>query len=70
MKGQLDRTETTVDVLGAENVFVATTTLSTSTRAAVAAAQNWLQGQDAALAAQPVTATAEASNSEPGDYSI
>ena len=43
VKGQLDRTETTSDILGSENVFVATTTLGASTRAAYAAAQRWLE---------------------------
>lgn len=42
VKGQLDRTETTADLLGPENVFVATTNLGASTRAALAAAQRWL----------------------------
>ncbi len=42
VKGQLDRTETTSDLLGPENVFVATTNLGASTRAALAAAQRWL----------------------------
>ncbi len=48
VKGQLDRTETTAEILGTENVFVATTTLSASTRDAFAAAQGWLQAQPAA----------------------
>ena len=43
VKGQLDRTETTAEILGSENVFVATTTLGASTRAAYEAAQRWLQ---------------------------
>jgi SulP family sulfate permease len=43
VKGQLDRTETTGEILGPENVFVATTALGASTRAALAAAQRWLQ---------------------------
>jgi SulP family sulfate permease len=43
VKGQLDRTEATSEILGAENVFVATDTLGQSTRAALAAAQGWLQ---------------------------
>jgi hypothetical protein len=52
VKRQLDRTETTSDILGPENVFVATTTLGASTRAALAVAQRWLdetpaQGDDA-----------------------
>jgi SulP family sulfate permease len=42
-KHQLDRTETTGEILGAENVFVSTTTLGASTRDAYAAAQRWLQ---------------------------
>ena len=43
IKGQLDRTGTTDEILGAENVFEATTTVGASTRAAYAAAQRWLQ---------------------------
>ena len=43
VKRQLDRTETTSDILGPENVFVATTTLGASTRTALDAAQRWLQ---------------------------
>lgn len=43
IKGQLDRTGTTIEVLGAENVFEATTTLGASTREAYAAAQRWLE---------------------------
>ena len=44
VKGQLDRTGTTDEILGAENVFEAvTTTLGASTRAALAAAEQWLQ---------------------------
>ncbi len=43
VKGQLDRTETTGEILGSENVFVATTALGASTRAALEAAQRWLQ---------------------------
>jgi SulP family sulfate permease len=44
VKGQLDRTGTTDTILGAENVFEAvTTTLGASTRAAYAAAEQWLQ---------------------------
>lgn len=43
VKGQLDRTETSREVLGAENVFVSTTTLGASTRDAYAAALRWLQ---------------------------
>ena len=42
-KLQLDRTETTGEILGEENVFVATTTLGASTKAAYDAAQRWLQ---------------------------
>jgi SulP family sulfate permease len=42
-KGQLDRTETTGEVIGEENVFVATTTLGASTLAALNAANSWLQ---------------------------
>jgi sulfate permease, SulP family len=43
VKGQLDRTETTTEILGTENVFVSTSTLGASTRAALEAAQRWLQ---------------------------
>jgi SulP family sulfate permease len=43
VKGLLDRTDTTEEILGAENVFVAATTLGASTRAAFAAAQTWLE---------------------------
>ena len=43
IKGQLDRTGTTVEILGAENVYEATTTIGASTRAAYAAAQRWLE---------------------------
>ncbi len=43
VKGQLDRTETTSDLLGPENVFVASTNIGASTRAALDAAQRWLQ---------------------------
>ena len=43
IKGQLDRTGTTDEILGAENVFEATTTVGASTREALAAAQRWLQ---------------------------
>ena len=43
IKGQLDRTGTTTEILGAENVFEATTTLGASTREAYAAAQRWLE---------------------------
>jgi SulP family sulfate permease len=43
VKGQLDRTEATGEILGPENVFVATTALGASTRAALAAAERWLQ---------------------------
>ena len=43
VKGQLDRTEATGEILGAENVFVATTALGASTRVALEAAQRWLQ---------------------------
>lgn len=42
VKGQLDRTGTTADILGEENVFVASTNLGASTRQAYAAAQEWL----------------------------
>ena len=43
VKGQLDRTDTTAELLGPENVFVATTAIGASTRAALAAAQRWLE---------------------------
>jgi len=44
VKGQLDRTGTTDEILGAENVFEAMpTTLGASTRAALAAAEQWLR---------------------------
>jgi SulP family sulfate permease len=44
VKGQLDRTGTTEEILGVENVFEAeTTTLGASTRAALAAAEQWLR---------------------------
>jgi len=39
VKRQLDRTETASDLLGAEKVFVATTTLEASTKAAYDAVQ-------------------------------
>ncbi|MEZ4768262.1 MAG: SulP family inorganic anion transporter [Caldilineales bacterium] len=42
IKGQLDRTHTTAEVLGSENVFVASSNLGASTRAAYAEAQRWL----------------------------
>jgi SulP family sulfate permease len=43
IKGQLDRTGTTNEILGEENVFLATTTVGASTREALNAAQRWLQ---------------------------
>lgn len=44
VKGQLDRTGTTDEILGAENIFVALpATLGASTREAIDAAQRWLQ---------------------------
>ncbi len=43
VKGQLDRTETTAELLGPENVFVATSSIGASTRAALAAGQQWLE---------------------------
>jgi SulP family sulfate permease len=49
VKGQLDRTETTGEILGQENVFVATTALGASTRAALAAAQQWLEEKPAEI---------------------
>jgi SulP family sulfate permease len=42
VKGQLDRTETTAELLGPENVFIATSSIGASTRAALAAGQRWL----------------------------
>jgi SulP family sulfate permease len=44
-KRQLDRTETTGEILGEENVFVSTTTLGASTHAAYTAAQHWLDDE-------------------------
>jgi SulP family sulfate permease len=44
VKGQLDRTGTTDEILGEENVFESVpSTLGASTRAALAAAEQWLQ---------------------------
>lgn len=43
IKGQLDRTEATTEILGMENVFVSTDTLGASTRAAYEAAERWLK---------------------------
>lgn len=40
---QLDRTETTRDILGQENVFVATTTLGAGSNAAYEAAEHLLE---------------------------
>jgi len=54
VKGQLDRTEATGEILGPENVFVATTALGASSRAALEAAQRWLQ-----------ETTAESTDSQP-----
>jgi SulP family sulfate permease len=48
VKRQLDRTKTTSEILGKENVFVSTTTLRESTLAAYEAAQRWLQENQAA----------------------
>jgi SulP family sulfate permease len=42
VKGQLDRTDTTSEFLGQENVFVSTSNLGESTRAAIREAQRWL----------------------------
>ncbi len=42
VKGQLDHTHTTRDLLGEENVFAATSTLGMSTFAAYAVGQQWL----------------------------
>ena len=43
-KEQLDRTETTDDLLGEENIFEATDILGESGQAAYRAAQDWLEG--------------------------
>jgi SulP family sulfate permease len=43
-KEQLDRTETTDDLLGEENIFESTEILGESGRAAYRAAQDWLEG--------------------------
>ncbi len=43
IKEQLDRTETTIDVLGSENVFLQTDILGESTQKAVKAAEEWLE---------------------------
>ncbi|MBK8050842.1 MAG: hypothetical protein IPK16_29300 [Anaerolineales bacterium] len=43
VKRQLDRTETTTEILGEENVFEASPVVGASTREAYAAAQSWLQ---------------------------
>jgi SulP family sulfate permease len=53
VKGQLDRTKTTSEILGAENVFLGVPTLGASTRAAVAVARCWLE-ETAADATAPV----------------
>lgn len=47
VQAQLERTGTTARMLGAENVFGGTTVLGASTRAAVSAAEQWLQTRDA-----------------------
>ncbi len=47
IKEQLDKTETTGDVLGEEDIFHLTEILGESMRAAVLAAQSWLDLQDA-----------------------
>ncbi len=56
IKGQLDRTEASSEILGQENVFVSTDTLGAGTRDAYAAAQRWL-----AESAEPKGAPKEAS---------
>jgi SulP family sulfate permease len=43
VKTQLDRTETSNKLLGAENVFISATTLGASTREAYQAAERWLR---------------------------
>ena len=43
VKGQLDRTEATGEILGAENVFVATTALGASTAQREKPRQRWLE---------------------------
>jgi SulP family sulfate permease len=43
VKERLDLTETTQDVLGEENVFLATENIAESTLAALKAAQDWLE---------------------------
>jgi sulfate permease, SulP family len=45
VRDQLDRTEITRRVLGAENVFMARDTLGTSTRQAMEVAQGWLDAE-------------------------
>lgn len=46
IKGQLDRTETTEAVLGKGNVFLASSILGESTRAAAAVAEEWLRSSE------------------------
>ena len=58
IKGQLDRTKTTSEILGAENVFEETTNLGASTRAAYAAAQRWLE--ETAVASQETNQASDA----------
>ena len=43
VKAQLDRTETTEEDLGLENVFVATEIIGAATRMALEIAQRWLE---------------------------
>jgi len=43
VKGQLERTETTADTLGEDNIFAATTTLGATSRVIYAQAQEWLE---------------------------
>jgi SulP family sulfate permease len=45
VKEQLDLTETTQDVLAEENIFLATENITESIRAAVKAAQDWLESE-------------------------
>lgn len=58
VKQQLDRTETTTDLLRERNVFVSTPILGASTREAYAAAQAWLQAAQIEAETAPPTAPA------------
>ncbi|MGL4651787.1 MAG: SulP family inorganic anion transporter, partial [Caldilineaceae bacterium] len=65
-KGQLDRTETTADVLGAENVFLASQTLGLSTRSAREAAESWLAAASTSHGEEsPTPGTATAPSAAP-----